>query len=152
MEADVSEKRVSDYLDSRAPVLSPRTRIQDALRLVRGHGYSALPVCEGERFLGLVREKDLLKMTPSQATLLSRHEIAGLLDRVTVGAVVTAPPVTISDDLTVREASEIMRIHSSAVLPVLRNGRYAGLISWEEILDAVMGDSPLRRDMNGGSG
>jgi hypothetical protein len=28
--------------------------------------------------------------------------------------------------------------HSTGVLPVLENGRYAGLISWEEILDAAL--------------
>jgi acetoin utilization protein AcuB len=126
-----------------APVISRRTTVHDALRLVRGHGYSALPVCERGRFLGLVGEKDLLEMTPSQATLFSRQEISALLDRVTVGAIVRVPPAAVSQDQSLREAAEAMVRHSTGVLPVLENGRYAGLISWEEILDAALESAPF---------
>jgi acetoin utilization protein AcuB len=126
-----------------APVISRRTTVHDALRLVRGNGYPALPVCERGRFLGLVGEKELLEMTPSQATLFSRQEIAALLDRVTVGAVVRVPPAAVSQDQSLREAAEAMVRHSTGVLPVLENGRYAGLISWEEILDAALEAAPF---------
>jgi acetoin utilization protein AcuB len=131
-------KRVSEYMDSRPPVVSSLTSVNEALRLVRGHGFPALPVCDKGRFLGLVREKDLLKMTPSQATLLSRHELPSLLENVTVGALVTSPPATVARDQSLREAAEIMVKHSSEVLPVLENDRYAGIISWVELLEAAM--------------
>jgi acetoin utilization protein AcuB len=139
MKRDIRERRVSEYMTLSAPVISLRTSVRDALRIVRGHGFSALPVCDKGRFLGLVREKDLLRMTPSQATLLSRHEIPTLLADVTVGAVVKFPPATVAHDLSLREAAEIMVKHSSEILPVLENDRYAGLISWVELMEAAMG-------------
>jgi acetoin utilization protein AcuB len=138
MRREVSEKRVSEYMTLSAPVISPRTSVAEALRIVRGHGFSTLPVCDDGRFFGLVREKDLLKMTPSQATLLSRHEIPALLDHVTVGAVTKYPPATVPHDLSLREAAEIMVKHSSEILPVLEEGQYAGLISWVELMEAAM--------------
>lgn len=151
MKRDICEVPVSDWLDSATPVVSSRTTIQEALRLVRGHGFPALPVCEGGRFLGLVREKDLLKMTPSQATLLSRHEIPALLDGMTVGTVMRFPPATVAHDLSLREAAEIMVKNATEILPVLENGLYAGLISWVELFDAALtdGSSLDRSDKEG---
>jgi len=138
------ERPVSEYLNPATPVVSSRTSVQDALRLVASYGFSALPVCDEGRFLGMVREKDLLAMTPSQATTLSRFEINSLLDKVTVGAIMTPPPATVPPDLPLREAAEIMVKSSSDILPVVDQGRLAGLISWVGLLDAALGNcSPL---------
>ena len=138
MKKGICEKRVSEYVNSATPVVSLRTSVQEALRLVHRHGISALPVCDEGRFLGMVREKDLLAMTPSQATSLSRFEIHTLLDKVKVGAIVTFPPATVSLDLPLCEAAELMVKHSSEILPVLENDRFAGLISWMDLLEAAM--------------
>ena len=146
MKRDICEKRVSEYMNSATPVVSLRTSIQDALHLVRGHGFSALPVCDEGRFLGMVREKDLLEMTPSHATSLSRFEIHTLLDKVTVGAIMKFPPATVALDLPLREAAEIMLKNSSDVLPVVDQSRFAGLLSWMDLMDAALENcSPLGR-------
>lgn len=139
MKKEISDRRVSEHMTLSVPVVSSRTSVQEALRIVRGQRFSALPVCDGGRFRGIVREKDLLEMTPSQATLLSRHEIPALLDNVTVGAVVKFPPATVAHDLSLREAAEIMVKTSCEVLPVLDNDRFAGLISWVELMKAAVG-------------
>lgn len=136
----ISGKRVSECMAPSVPVVSPRTSVHEALRLVRTRGFSALPVCDGGRFLGLVREKDLLELTPSQATLLSRHELHALLDNVTVRSAVRVPPATVAHDLSLREAADILLKSSSDILPVMENDRYAGLISWMELLDAALVD------------
>lgn len=138
MKKEISDRRVSEYMNSATPVVSSRTSVQDALRLVRCHGFSALPVCDEGRFLGMVREKDLLAMTPSQATSLSRFEIQTLLDKVTVGAIMKFPSAAVALDLPLREAAEIMVKYSSDVLPVVDQDRFAGLISWVELLEATM--------------
>lgn len=136
----IPARRVSDCTIRSAPVVPPQTSVHEALRIVRRYGLSALPVCDGVRFLGLVREKDLLELTPSQATLLSRHELHALLDNVTVRAAVRLPPATVAHDLSLREAAEILVRSSSEILPVMENDRYAGLISWVELLDAALVD------------
>jgi acetoin utilization protein AcuB len=142
MKNEVCDRRVSEYMNAATPVVSSATGIQDALRLVRDHGFSALPVCDEGRFLGMVRERDLLVMAPSQATTLSRFEISTLLDKVTVGAVMMPPSATVPPDLPLREAAEIMVRSASDVLPVVEQDRFAGLISWVELIDAALGNCP----------
>ena len=138
MKKDISDRRVSEYMISATPVVSSRTSVQEALRLVQDRGYSALPVCDEGRFLGMVREKDLLAMTPSQATSLSRFEIQTLLDKVTVGGIMKFPPATIAPDLSLCDAAAIMVRSSSDVLPVVDRDKFAGFISWVELLDAAL--------------
>jgi acetoin utilization protein AcuB len=144
MKKEIPDRRVSEYMNSATPVVSSRTGVQEALHLVRSHGFSALPVCDEGRFLGMVREKDLLEMTPSHATSLSRFEIHTLLDKVTVGAIMKFPPATVALDLPLREAAEIMVKNTSDVLPVMDRDRFAGLISWVDLVDAALENcSPL---------
>jgi acetoin utilization protein AcuB len=138
MKKEISDRRVSEYMNRTAPVVSSETNIQHALRLVRDHAFSALPVCDEGRYLGMVREKDLLEMTPSQATSLSRFEISSLLDKVTVGAIMVLTPAAVPPDLSLREAAEIMVDSSADILPVVDQDRFAGFISWVKILDAAL--------------
>ena len=140
MKKDIREIPVSEWMTLSAPVISPRTSVNEALRMVRGYGIPALPVCEEGRFFGLVREKDLLELAPSRATLLSRHEMPMLLEKVTVRTVVRNPVATVAHDVSLREAAEIMVRNSSEILPVLENGRFAGLISWVDLFDAALGE------------
>lgn len=139
MKRENRELSVSEWMSRSAPVVSPETGVREALRLLRDGGIPALPVCDGGRFLGLVGEKELLKVTPSRATLLSRHEIPALLDRLTVRTVVKSPSATVARDASLRHAAEIMVKNSSEVLPVLADGRYVGLISWVELFHAAYG-------------
>lgn len=134
-----SDLRVSERMIGSVPVVTPQTSIQAALRLVRDHGLTDLPVCEQGRLVGLVGEKDLLALTPSQATSLSRFEIGALLDGVKVGAAMKPASVTVDPGAPLREAAAIMVSISAEVLPVVDGDRFAGLIRWVEILEAAIG-------------
>lgn len=136
---DQHDKRVSELMNPSVPVITRRTSVNAALRIARDHGLTALPVCEGGRFLGLVNEKDLLALSPSEATTLSRFEINELLDKVTVGAVTNCSCATIGPDAPFSEAASMMIRESAEVLPVVDHDRFEGLITWKEILAAATG-------------
>ncbi len=71
-----------------SPVITPDTGVATALHLLREHNLPALPVVEGDRLLGMVYEKDLLRLAPSEATMLDAFELHAALDRLTVRRVV----------------------------------------------------------------
>ncbi len=137
-----SDLCVSDWMVGSVPVVTPRTSVQAALRLARDHGLTDLPVCEGGRLVGLVGEREILALTPSRATSLSRFEIGALLDKVTVEDAMRPLSLCVGPDTPLREAAEIMIRRSTEVLPVVENGRFAGLIRWVEILGAAVGGFP----------
>lgn len=137
--------RVSEWMTVSVPVITPRSSVQGALRLMRDHRLTALPVCEDGRFIGLVSDKDLLDLTPSRATTLSRFEIGALLDKVTVTDVTKPPDVRVAPDTPLREAAALMVKHSAEVLCVVENDRLAGVISWVAVLAAAIEEPTLAK-------
>jgi acetoin utilization protein AcuB len=116
-----------------SPVITPRTTVSTALRLLREHDIMALPVCDGARFLGLVDEKGLLRLTPSDATTLDVYELRDVLDGLTVSRIIEPVP-SISIDASLEDAAVLMRTGRHFVLPVLDAGRFVGLLPWTAVL------------------
>ena len=84
-----------------APETSP---VPAASRLMQEQRLRHLPVCEDGRLVGLVSERDLLRVLPSPATSLAAHEVHYLLERL-MAEIMTRFPVTVGPDHTMTEAS-----------------------------------------------
>ncbi len=63
MALDLRSGDVRSIMVTALPVITPKTTIATALRLMREHGMSTLPVFTDTRLLGLVNEKVLLGLT-----------------------------------------------------------------------------------------
>ena len=92
MSIDLNDARVREWMAAAVPAITPRTTIGTALRLLREHRATVLPVLEESRFVGLVDEKALLRFTPSEATTRGVYELREVLDRMTVSRVVERIP------------------------------------------------------------
>lgn len=125
--------RVERRMMTSVPIITPQTSVGAALRLLREHRVPALPVCEGPRFVGLVDEKALLRLTPSEATTLDVYELREVLDRLTVARVVERVPA-VPPDAPLDEARLLMRSQRREVLPVLDGGHLVGLLHWTALL------------------
>jgi acetoin utilization protein AcuB len=140
MTVDLSALRVRDWMVASPPVITPRTTIATALRLLREHGVSALPVWDEGGLVGMVDERDLLRMTPSQATTLDVYELREVLEKMTV-ARVTAPVVGLAPDTPLADAALLMLRSARGIIPVVDAGRPVGLFTWAALLRAVAGDT-----------
>ena len=56
------DTRVESLLDPRVIAVGTRTPLADALRLMRAHRLTALPVVRGDELVGLLVEEDLLDL------------------------------------------------------------------------------------------
>ncbi len=141
MIADLSASRVRSWMTRSLPVITPRTTVAAALRLLREHRLPALPVCEDNRFLGLVAERALLRLTPSEMTTLDVYELHRELEKLTVARAMSQVPA-VTSDTPLDEAAALMRRGAAEVLPVLDGGRLVGLLPWTQLLAAVVGNDP----------
>jgi acetoin utilization protein AcuB len=116
-----------------SPVITTRTTVATALRLLREHDLPALPVCDGERFVGLVTETGLLRLTPSDVTTLDVYELRDVLDGLTVSRVVEPIPA-LAPGSSLEDAAQLMRAGRHPVLPVMESGRLIGLLPWTAVL------------------
>ena len=119
-----------------SPVITPRTTIATALRLLREHGVSALPVWDEGRLVGMAHETDLLRMTPSEANTLDVYELREVLETMTI-ARVTAPAVACPSDASLADAASLMLRSSGGIIPVVDAGRPIGLFTWAALLRAL---------------
>ena len=127
----------------RSPVtVTPETRVAEALRLCREHGIRRLPVVEDGKLAGVVREADLLRLTPSEATTLDRHELLALLDRITVARIVT-PAVSIPPESALTEAARILA-GSAHELFVVADGVLRGILTRADCLRGLVAETSRR--------
>ncbi len=139
MSVDPSPSCVRAWMSAPLPAITPRTTVATALRLLREHQAPALPVCDQDRFLGLVDEKALLRLTPSEVTTLDVYELRDVLERLTVARAVAPAPVAVTPETPLADAAGAMSRAAAAVVPVLDGGRLVGLLHWTAVLAATAG-------------
>jgi CBS domain-containing protein len=121
-----------------SPVLTPNTPVAVALRLAADLILPALPVASGTGFIGLVYERDLFRLAPSEATTLDRYELHDVLSRLTVGRLVR-PAEGVVVDSPLELAIPVMLRGGVGAVPVLTGRVPVGLLLWTSVLAALSG-------------
>jgi len=101
------------YVDS-------NTSIQEAARLMKEHDVGSIPVCEGEKIVGIVTDRDIVLRG-----VASGNEIKN----TTCGKVMSRTIVTGTTNMDVHEAAIIMADNQIRRLPVVDNGRLVGIVA-----------------------
>ena len=140
MALDLRSGDVRSVMVTALPAITPKTTIATALRLMREHGMSTLPMVTVAGLLGLVNEKALLRFTPSEATTLDVYELRDVLDRLTVARATQAPRAIVAPDAGLGEAAALMLRTDADVIAVMEAGRFVGLVTWCGLLAAALGD------------
>ena len=129
---------VRDRMTSNPITITPDTSFPEAFRTMRENRIRHLPVVEKEKLIGVVAQTDLLHASPSPATSLSVFEINYLLANLHVREVMSAPPVTVSEDAPIEEAARVMVEKKIGCLPVMRDGELAGLITESDVFEVFV--------------
>jgi acetoin utilization protein AcuB len=130
--------RVEDVMTRRLVTVPPETTVLDAqVRLTREGIRHLLVTDEGGELLGIVTDRDIRLNLPSPATSLSVWEMKDLLSRLTVGEIMTKAVVTVGPRREVSEAAVLMLEHKIGALPVLEDGRLAGIVTETDLLRAL---------------
>ncbi len=128
--------QVRDLMTRDPITVPPGTSITEARALMARERIRHLLVAEGGRLLGIVTDRDIRLNLPSPATSLSVWEINYLLQRLTVGEVMTRTLITVDPDRPVAEAARLMLEHKIGALPVLDGGRIAGILTETDLVRA----------------
>ena len=117
----------------------PETPILEARDLmVKERIRHLLVTDEGGALVGIVTDRDIRLNLPSRATSLSAGEISHLLNKLTVGEIMTRPVITIGPDAPAREGAGLMLEHRIGALPVLDDGHLIGIITETDIVRAFV--------------
>jgi CBS domain-containing protein len=107
-----------DVMTTNVVSVSPRESVDEAARLLTFHDISGLPVCEGERVVGVVSEADLIGKSGA-----------------TVGEVMTSPATTVIESTGLQDVAERLTQQRIRRLPVVdANGMLVGVVSRRDVL------------------
>ena len=123
--------------------VSPVTvRMDDALSRVKelfdSHHFHHLLVVDGERLVGVVSDRDLLKaLSPHIGTVSeTARDLASLNKRV--HQIMSRHPIVLRPTASIREAIEIFNTHAISCIPVVdAENRPVGIVSWRDILKSL---------------
>ena len=109
-------------------------------------GVRHMPVVHGGKLVGVVSERDLLRASLSHLSGIDPGQRRAFLQEVEIARVMSAPPVVIPPDASVREAARVMAERKIGCLPVVEEGRLLGLITETDVLRCFAGLPANRRD------
>ena len=132
------QELIKDWMTKEVVVVSPKTTVPDAHRLMTEKGIRRLPVMDGDKLIGIVTRGDVRGAEPSEATTLSIWELNYLIARLKLSEIMTRKPVTISPGATIGEGAQLMLDNKISGLPVVDgDGKLVGIITESDIFRLV---------------
>ncbi len=117
--------RVMDiYVQNETPIVGPDDSIRKVIIEISEKRLGATAVLEDTRLLGIITDGDLRRM-------LEKYEN---IENIRAKDIMTVNPKTIDEERLVVNALDLMRSNNITQLPVLKQGKYAGVIHLHDIL------------------
>ena len=124
---------VSNHMSRDLLTVAAEERLADAAKRMVERGVGAVLVLKGETLDGILTERDLMKAVA-----------AGYSDDAKVGDWMTRHPETIEADDSTGHAAALMIHGGFRHLPVLDQGRIAGIVSIRDLMRVALDDSSPR--------
>ena len=142
MKADKLSKaktiRVADWMSKRVLAVETFDSIAIARRLMAKHRVNQLPVLENEKLVGIVIDRDIRDAYPTSMMINLGKEIDRFADSVAVEEIMTHDVMVVRPDTALTTAVGLLRRHRIGSLPVMKNGKLAGIVTRSDILDFVL--------------
>jgi acetoin utilization protein AcuB len=129
---------VRDRMRRNVIAIAPDQSLRMARERMYKHGIRRLPVIHDGKLVGIITDRDVRQAWASSATALSTHELLYLLDRVTVGEVMTRDVITVTPDTPLAEAARLLHDHKIGGLPVVEGKAVVGIITETDLLEAFI--------------
>jgi CBS domain-containing protein len=119
-------KKVRDVMTANPACVSPSQSLAEAARILRDEDVGSLPVCEDDRVIGIVTDRDIV----------IRAVADGSDPRMqSVGDVASRDVRTVDPDTSLDEALKLMASSQVRRLPVVEDGRLVGVLAQADIAE-----------------
>ncbi len=120
----IDEVKARDIMSSKLVVTEPEETLSEVIGKMKSHDVSELPVCRGQKMVGIVSYDTLIK----RRSLPLSTKVSNLM---------TLPP-SISEDQPITEVAEALLTSGYRALPVIdRKGALTGIISRHDLMSTI---------------
>jgi len=129
--------KLREIITSNVEVIHPDDTLQTAAEKMRDRDIGFLPVCDGDRLIGVLTDRDLI----------TRAFAEGMESKAMLGRdLVTSPAIYCFDDHSVDEAAKLMHDNQIRRLVILsRDKRMVGVVSLGDL--AISADDKLSGEL-----
>ena len=111
----------------------PGTDAREALARFHRDRIRHAPVVDDGRLVGMVTERDLMRVLP---TTIGRLEVETSADPVLVGQAMTPDPIVVGPNDHMDDVARQMREHKISAVPVVQGGSLIGILTSSDLLSA----------------
>ncbi|MBI2864571.1 MAG: CBS domain-containing protein [Chloroflexi bacterium] len=123
--------QIRDIMGKELYYASPTSTVRDVAQIMLRHNIGALPICNGNKLMGIVTDRDL---AIECCTANVDPQTAQISEFMTVN------PVTARPDMDLKDACELMAKEQIRRLPVVDGGKLVGVISLGDLAVSLPGD------------
>lgn len=130
--------KIKDIMTNTVASVNPQTPVTEVAQLMQKHDVGVIPVCEGQKIMGMVTDRDIVV----------RNIAHGKDPHTTpVRDVMTSQVQSISPDMSLDQAADIMATHQVRRLPVVENEHLVGMVSLGDLATRAKSDVELARTL-----
>jgi len=124
----------------------PEMPVTEAQALMQEHSIRHLPILDADGALvGLITQRALTQAVPSDVKKFSPFVINYVLAKIKARNIMVKDVITIGEDMAIEEAARIMADRKIGCLPVMRDGELVGIISDNDLFNAMVNLLGARR-------
>lgn len=136
---DNRRSRVEDWMTRSPLTVRPETSAVEAYERMRDHKVHRLPVVDAaDHLVGIVTRSDIEGAVSFRHSDAGWHEGRFALAGTLVSEVMTAGPLTVTPESSMRQATAMMLDHHLSGLPVVESGKLVGIITETDVFRLVV--------------
>src|SRR5687768_9853427 len=129
---------VADAMTKDPVTLGPEDSLMKASEMMRKRGIRRIPIVVGDMIVGLLAEGDLKRAQPS-ALSDSEEEFVRVMDGTPISRIMIQNLVTTTEGASLLDAAQTLHTTKYGALPVLRDGKLAGIITDSDLVGCLVG-------------
>lgn len=123
--------KVADFMSSKVITCPPEDSVQRIHNTIVESGFTAFPVVKKNKIVGIISRSDLLRAASVRTSL----EQTG---STPIENVMTKTVITVTPDMQINAAAELMVKHDISRLPVVVDGRIVGIFDRHDVLKGII--------------
>lgn len=117
---EVIVMKIKDVMTQSVVTVTPADSVEEAARCMREHDIGSVPVCDNDRVLGMITDRDIVLRVISEGKNAKDTRVR---------EVMTSNPVTGSPEMNIEDAARIMGERQIRRLPIEENNSIVGVVS-----------------------
>jgi CBS domain-containing protein len=140
--------KVAEIMTKQAHTVGPDRTLKECAGILKHHHVNGLVVVDGGTVIGVITKADIFKsILPSYSDIMEDEENIASFEYVEerahklydlkVRALMSSPPISITGDTPIVKAGSLMIVRRIKQLPVIDNGKLAGIVTFTDIINSI---------------